>query len=703
VTAARGRAESLQSVPIAVTSFGEKSIRDAGIGRPADFVALTPNVSIVEAQQPGTSFITVRGISQVRNGESPVAVVVDGVLQTISNEFNTELFDLKQIDVLKGPQGALYGRNAIAGAIVITTREPNNDLEGRVTVGGGNGGQQKAQIGVSGPLVKDKLFASVSASLKSRDGFLENIFLNKKVDYYRNAIVRGRLIFKPTDTLKIDYRISYDRTHAGDLYFKRNNVDANGYYIYYPTIKSTAAIPGSPDDTGPPLNSNVDGDGLRRMFNTSLKIDLETPIGTLTSTSSYDWVHEWDKGDASPYTSAVASTQSGDFIFHAKSTDLRLTSKSDQPFRYILGAYYLDLHRVSQQNTAVDKGSGVVLLGYNNAASLNPSLTNSAGDNHQKAYALFGQLNLDITSRLELSGALRYDHDERSTLNISKVKDANSFATYKPLGTPGTFRKAEFEAWQPKATLRYKIDSGTSLYASYSQGFRSGGFNQDGVRAAALALNPASTVTDAYKKEISTSYEAGWKAQFLDRKLTINGAAFITKFDNAQYFVFLPEAGAQIISNIDKSTMKGYEFDFNYSPVARWQLYGNAGYTWSRIDRYAALPASVGKTMPYVPKFGFNVGSQYAFPVTDNLDLTARVDMHRKGSQFWETLNTAGARSAFNLFDARLSLSRPEGKWQVTAWVKNAFDKKYNGEFVAGGFVQPPEPRTFGVDFDYRF
>jgi iron complex outermembrane receptor protein len=703
VVTARGRSETLQSVPIAVSSFGEKTIADAGIERAADFIGLTPNVSIAESQQPGVNFITIRGISQVRNGESPVAVVVDGVLQTVSNQFNTELFDLKQIEVLKGPQGALYGRNAIGGAIVITTKEPSNDFDGSVSVGAGNGGQQKAQVGISGPIVRDLLFASISGSQKSREGYLRNIFLNNKVDHYRNSVVRGRLIYVPSDAVKIDLRGSYDRTRSGAIYFKRNNVNAQGFYTFYPTIRSTSSRPGSPDDYGPPLNSNVDGEAFRELYSTSLKIDVRTPIGMLTSTSSYDRVKESTLGDGSPYTSALGSTQASLFRWNAKSTELRLTSENDQPFRYIVGAYYLDLKRESRRANGIDTGSGIVLPGYQPASSVNPSTNNTADDNHQKSYALFAQANYDIMNELELSGAIRYDHDKRNTLNVSKVKDAASHPNYNPVGTPGTFREATFDAWQPKVTLRYKIDSGSSVYASYSKGFRSGGFNQDGVRAVALRLNPNSTVTDDYKKEISTSWEAGWKAQFLDRAVTLNGAVFHTKFRNAQYFVFLPEASAQIITNIDRATMKGFEVDFNARPVEGWDVFGNVGYTDATIKQYTALPASNGKTMPYVPKFGYSVGTQYALPVADNLELTARLDLHHKGRQFWETVNTAGARSAFNLVDARLSLGHIDGKWRLSAWAKNIFDKKYNAEFVAGGFVYPAEPQTFGIDLDYRF
>ena len=703
VIMARGRGEALQSVPISVSSFTAQTIQDAGIERPADFIALAPNISVAETQQPGLSFITVRGISQVRNGESPVAVVVDGVLQTVANQFNTELFDLQQIEVLKGPQGALYGRNAIGGAIVITTREPSNTFSASGTLGLGNGGQHKAQGGVSGPIIADKLFASISGSLKSRDGFLTNIFLNKKVDYVRDTAVRGRLIYAASDDVKVDYRASYNRTFSGAGYFKRNNVvAATGAYQFYPTIISTSSSPGSPDDYGPPLNSNIDGTALRKLFSTSLKIDVQTPIGTLTSTSSYDDVREQTLYDASPYTSAVQTTQSGYFKWIAKSTELRLTSPSDQALRYIVGGYYLALNRTSNRANGIDT-AGVVLPFYNPAGTANPSSNNTADRTHQKSYAVVAQLNYDITDDLELSGALRYDHDKRDSLNTGKVKDAASFPTYVPVGTPGTFRKATFDAWQPKATLRYKINGGSSIYASYSQGFRSGGFNQDGVRAVALRLNPASLVTDDYKKEISTSYEAGFKTQFLDRKVTINGAAFHTTFKNSQYFVFIPEASAQIITNIDKATMKGVELDVNVRPVKGWELYGNLGYTDATIKKYSASPASVGKTMPYVPKFGYNLGTQYTLPISGTLDLTARLDMHHKGRQFWETVNTAGARSAFNLYDARLSVGPADGKWKLSGWIKNAFDKKYNSEFVSGGFTYPAEPRSFGVDVDFRF
>ncbi len=151
VVTARKRDESYQDVPITVAAFTERQIESAGIQKPGDFIALVPNMTLVETQNAGTSFVVVRGVSQARNSEPSVAVLVDGVLETNPAEFNQELFDIAQIEVLKGPQGALYGRNAIGGAIIIRTREPADEFEGNARVGIGNGTSERAQLAVSGP------------------------------------------------------------------------------------------------------------------------------------------------------------------------------------------------------------------------------------------------------------------------------------------------------------------------------------------------------------------------------------------------------------------------------------------------------------------------------------------------------------------------------------------------------------------------
>lgn len=185
----------------------------------SDFIAKTPNISITKTQGIGTSFITVRGISQVRNGESPVAVVVDGVQQITSKQFTADLFDVQQIEVLRGPQGALYGRNAIGGAIVITSKQPTNDFEFNGNASAGNGEDYRAQASVSGPIIEDRLLFRIAGAYHDFGGRFENAYLNKKVDWLKDRNVRAALRANLSDTLNAELRGSYTDTKGSPFNF----------------------------------------------------------------------------------------------------------------------------------------------------------------------------------------------------------------------------------------------------------------------------------------------------------------------------------------------------------------------------------------------------------------------------------------------------------------------------------------------------
>src|SRR5882762_9119453 len=174
IVTARGRSEQLQDVPISESAFTDQQIQDAHIREVGDFINLTPNVTIVQAQNAGYSAITIRGITQVRNSESPVAVVVDGVQQINPAQFTQQLFDVESIEVLRGPQGALYGRDAEGGAILIRTRQPTNEFEGHVDAGGGSGGEFNTQAVLSGPIFKDQLLFRVGVNYVDRSGYFDN-------------------------------------------------------------------------------------------------------------------------------------------------------------------------------------------------------------------------------------------------------------------------------------------------------------------------------------------------------------------------------------------------------------------------------------------------------------------------------------------------------------------------------------------------
>ena len=192
IVTARMRAETYIETPAAIKAFTAEEIVSAGIDRPHDFIALTPSITIVQTQNPGNSFITIRGVSQARNSDMPVAVSVDGVLMSNPAQFNQELFDIEQIEVLKGPQGALYGRNAIGGAISIVTRAPSDEFEAKIRLGADSGPGYMAQGDISGP-INDKFTYRVSLSNTDTDGYLDNQYLNTEADPYKDTSARLRL------------------------------------------------------------------------------------------------------------------------------------------------------------------------------------------------------------------------------------------------------------------------------------------------------------------------------------------------------------------------------------------------------------------------------------------------------------------------------------------------------------------------------
>src|SRR3954470_18707117 len=281
---ARRRSETFKDVPITVNVFTREAIESGGIEKPADFIARVPNMTLVETQNAGNSFVVVRGISQASNSEHSVAVLVDGVLETNPAEFSQELFDIEQIEVLKGPQGAVYGRNAIGGAIIIRTADPGDEFQGRVKVGYGNGSSLRAQAGISGP-IGDTFKYRASVNYNDTDGFLPSTFLGGKADPVEDLSGRVRLSFEPNDTFSGDVRFSYD------------NLDTRGFYFVIP--RDDEANPFSTFTTAPNANDvkspiQVDQTGIdnRDLLTGALRLNFNVGGGTLSSVSAYNETKE---------------------------------------------------------------------------------------------------------------------------------------------------------------------------------------------------------------------------------------------------------------------------------------------------------------------------------------------------------------------------------------------------------------------------
>jgi iron complex outermembrane recepter protein len=709
VIRARGRDETEQGVPLSVKVFSAKAIEDAGIKKPGDFVALTPNLSLVETQSVGTSFMTIRGLSQVRNGEAPMAVVVDGVIQSDAKQFTQDLFDIQTIEVLRGPQGALYGRNASGGAILIRTKQPTNTTQGFVQATYGTGNEKVLQGAVSGAIVSDKLFYRLAGSATDRGGYFENAYLGSKADPYKDQTFRGLLKWNVNDDFTLDLRTNFVRDRAG-----------GGNFQYQPThlFADCTADPANafdftlldPNHVTRTFCANNFGRNTRDMDEVTLKADYELGFATLTGVLSHNRVTEDLGGDQFPYTGSrnlfgqFDGTQTQFVDVKSDSVDVRLTSPTRKGIRWVAGVYGLKTERFISTTTGSDLGLGVADITHDPAFSspTNPTLSWFADNDHNRATAAYGNVDYDITPKLEGSVAIRYDRDERE-----QVVDYRQSVGLPPGCTAADIaactKHATYSAMQPKVSLRYKADDGSLLYASVGKGFRSGQFNQSGVGvAAAAATPPVIGVSDEIGAEITKSLEVGYKTELAGGKIRLNTALFKTQVTNAPYFVFIGAVGAQVLVPINKVDIVGGEFEAVASLAPGLDAYAGFGITNSKIKSYSVNPAAVGNRAPYVPDESANVGAQYRFPVGYGMRVFLRGDVMLKGKQYWDPENSV-SRSAVTLVNLRAGLEDAGGKWNATLSVNNAFDKAYNAEWVAGGFAVPALPRIVRLDVRYNF
>jgi iron complex outermembrane receptor protein len=716
VVTARKRNENFQDVPVTMDVFTAQEIAAAGIESPRDFIAMVPNMTLVETQNIGNSFITIRGISQARNSEPSVAVLVDGVLETNPYEFTQGLYDIKQIEVLKGPQGALYGRDAIGGAIIIHTADPSDHFEASTRLGVGNGLAEKAGLNLSGPLDSaGTLKYRASFNYYNTDGYLENVYLDRKADPYRDYSGRLRLLWTPADNFSADLRFMYDKAETTAYYFVIPRSQESNPFSDFTT-------PGNANDTTSPIQNNNLGTDKRDILDVALKLDYSLGYGTITSITDFNHTQEIDTGDAydfRPVTTSVEYALTGgtpaaaggpfdesqsQFIdVKTVSQELRFTSPVVNGFSWIAGAYFVHTKRFISTGNLADRGDGAPAVFYTPIVDpTNPFATNTnqtflSDSQDNNAWAVFGDAIYEFTKQWELDVALRYDQDQRQN-----TTDTPTFFLPTTTAVTGEVRKATFSATQPKATVRFKPTDDWTFYGGWSRGFRSGGFNQTGVGEVARA-NGVLGVNDLFQAEIADTYEVGFKSQFLDRRLTLDADVFHTQSKNGYFFVFIAADSTQNLGNLS-ATYKGAEVSLTAHPTDRLDLYANVGFTNSRITAMAD-PTVIGNQAPLVSRNTAGAGAQYRQPLGDGLTGTVRLDYNEIGRTWWEPYNIT-SRDPVSLVDLRMGLQGQ--KWTVTAWSKNLTNKIYNAEFSPGnvggaGFLWRALPRRYGVDLDYKF
>ncbi|MGI9224177.1 MAG: TonB-dependent receptor [Woeseiaceae bacterium] len=661
IVTSRYRAEKLSDVPDSITAFTVADIERHRIERINRVASLTPNLRFSDDQEVGVSTLVIRGVRQNRGtGQPPVSFRIDGVSATNNLLTTQELFDIESIDVLRGPQGALYGRNAIGGAILVSTKAPAKEAEYDVRVSAAEGNDYIVAGSASGPVSDDTLLYRASFRWQDRDGQLENAYLdNQKVDFKESSSFRGRLLYQPSERLSVDLRGQYSDQQGGSGYFMPG---------------SEGVLPLPPPD--PPIffgnptyeiQSNRIGESFVQFSEFSMKIDYEFDWGTFTSISSYTDVDTGNDQDLDQTLvdaiNIIVIDQSQTFA-----QEFRLGSPADTRLRWVAGLYFFDQDRFRSLATT--------FLGF--------PVPPAAQDLKLTNYAAFGNMSYDLTDDLELTLAFRYDEETPEDT------------------TQG--RSETFTELQPKASLAYNFREGLLGYVTVGKGFRAGGFNN---------LAPGSNFEPGFDKESLVSYETGVKSSHFNGRLRSGVSLFYTDYTDQQFFLF-DQTGTQAIINIPKSKLWGGELELTALPTDSLQLDFGLGYTDSEITEYediagVLVPASEiqGSKVPGAPIWTLNFALQHMATLSNTLDLVSRLDYEHRDKTYW-TLDNVDTQSPYDLVN--LSLALEKDRWTTRLFVNNLFDEDYIEWFFAARFIGlpadiawPSAPRQVGLEFTYRY
>ena len=817
ISISRKRPESLQEVPIAVSVLSARDIETAGVERPGDFISLVPNVSIVDTANVGDTQVNIRGIVSTRDAESTFAYVVDGVLITNPNGFNEELLDIAQIEVLKGPQGALYGRNAVAGAILVTTTMPSDDFEGKVRIGAGNAGIRRINGIVSGGLT-DTMRGRLTASYNSMDGHYENVFTGRddSVDFLEDTTLKGRLMWDVSDTLTLDIRAGMSKVEGGAINFNavfalpsfvaafnqpkyQANVNDHDFIFAFNvpgeneqestefSLKADWDFDGF-DVTGVLAYNDIDeyllSDGTSASFyGYEITAQCQTDRATLNNTpSSLGGANRTDlfgeffapfgvfppgvefTGVYGPYT----PTSCDGYQYQERSQsdfsgELRFTSDDNNAqMRWIGGVYFAEIERDVVVAYGADQGQGFLRQPYVPPTGPNPTDLLFSDTFDTSVLSAFGQIEYDVSNKMEIAVALRYDYEDRtvsnnvpnvsaSGLNVNTFVNGvlgpiNPALSANPNGIPD--RSRSFSHFQPKVTLSYALTNNINSYASYGVGFRSGGFNSVGTKdtldfwfnssgtgTPGDVVNAQLLVSDEYDKEVTTNIEFGLKSKLMDNRVRLNGAVFRTTVEDNQFFEFFagPFGLLRAVTTIDELEIQGFEIDVEADLTDHFKVFAGLGLLDSQIKENRSRPLTVGNKAPQSPDTSYAFGFVFEKPVNDDYWITTRIDYQYTGETYfhtlqgeqtptiWDFFGTLGGgvppgphpqnfdnakRESYFTINARIALEADT--WSLAIYGKNITDEKYLQEIIpapefGGSFPHPSALAEFGVEFTYNF
>lgn len=710
VVTAQKRSERLIEVPISISTVSAESIQQTGIKELKEMGDLTPNLQISQNSDFGTN-ITIRGVgANSRNigFDSRVGVYVDGVYMGQSPAANQGLVDVERVEVLRGPQGTLFGKNTVAGAISLVSKKPGDEFEGSVSVNLGNYDNRELQTSVNLPLNENNSL-KVYANQTVRDGYIKNLAIDKNIQ--ERDVASGRMHLRSVLSDSLEMNISADYLTQDRLGFNGEPLtDTLGFFK--PAEGGEKHV--TSDDHA--LNENKEVKGGSVTFD----YDLDNGYA-LKSISAYRFTEIFY--DASPDYSPE------DFLYvqytdtYKQTTqEFQLISPDDAKFKYVAGLYYY------QQDGETDRdaygGTGTVnhpLFGPVpiTVFGIDPSqkVVDIDGVVDTESYAVFANGTYDLSERTTLGFGFRYSEE---TKDVDWSIDGVNSGAFR-IGTTTISDSRTDKSFAPTVSLNYALFEDSYIYGRYSTGFKSGGYNLDFINIDQVDAGIE------FQEETVESYEIGYKGEFPDQHLRLNMALFYSKFEDYQVNQYIDLGGgrtALAITNAATVITEGFEVDVTWQPTANLQLTAALGVLDATFDSFpgggAAGSDATGNELPYAPKLTGSTGVQYYYPLPSlEASLLLRADYSYTDS-YYITINNDdghtlldgstvdfGKLDSYGTVSARIGLVSDDEDWEVALWGRNLTDsdhldysfRDFFGTILAGYAM----PRTYGVEARYNF
>ena len=676
IVTAEKKEENVQAIPSSISALNAKSINNYRLWNSKDLTAIVPNLYSANPGD-GRNVTSIRGITS-SSYDPAVTTYIDGVNQFTLDTYIPQLFDVERIEILRGPQGTLYGRNAMGGVINIITKQPTNNISGFLEISAGNYGEQRYTGAIRTPVIKDKLFFGASLLYEGLDGYYTNEYDDSKFD--KQHSVGGNYYLK--------YRVN-DRWSA--TFNVKHLANRNyGSFTLAPDKDAAFADPFR-------VNQNAVAKLVDNTFNTSLTANYTGQRFNFSTQTSYQSNYRYYAtpidGDFSTADAITIINNYGNKWNNIKvvTEELRFTSPASSASRlkWTAGSYLFYQNVPNKQATHFGKDAALVGSPDSNYAIINTATARSSG------VALYAQSEYAIAKKINIIFGVRYDYQHSKEDVLGEYKpDASPVPVFET--QPDTSANVSYSAFSPKLSVSYHPVMGTNLFATYSRGYRTGGLTQ-------LGADPSQPPLYAYKPEHSDNFELGIKNTFLENRARANISFFYTTITNAQVPTLVLPAAITVTKNAGSLTSKGMDAELAATVLKGLEAtynfgYTNAKYTKLKLSQNGSETDLSGNRQIFTPDITSMLALQYNISLIESnkLQLIIRGEWTYLGKQYFDLANSI-TQSPYNLLNTKLGLKIKHA--ELYFWERNMANIKYIAYGYDFGAVHLGNPRTFGFTF----